>query len=174
MQVAFKDLGISHAWVARGSKIKEVHMLGRRGPAQAAFTNPELKEMGELERADLIVLPEEAALDALSQEALDGNGDRATKRKVDMLNAFDGENFVDIILCDWNMPRVSGMDLLKQVRSCDPEIPFMMITGMADVDAVTEARSFGVTAYIKKPFSQEALAKKMSTLERVLNHRRAS
>ena len=93
---------------------------------------------------------------------------------LDMLNAFDGEDFVDIILCDWNMPRVTGMDLLKQVRSCDPDIPFIMITGMADLEAVTEARSFGVTAYIKKPFSQDALARKMSTLERVINHRRAS
>ena len=93
---------------------------------------------------------------------------------LDMLNAFDGEEFVDVVLCDWNMPRVSGMDLLKQIRSCDPDLPFMMITGMADLEAVTEARSFGVTAYIKKPFSQDELSKKMNVLERVLTHRKSA
>lgn len=93
---------------------------------------------------------------------------------LDMLNAFDGEDFVDVVLCDWNMPRVTGMDLLKQIRSCDPDLPFMMITGMADLKAVTEARSFGVTAYIKKPFSQDELSKKMSVLERVLTHRKSA
>src|SRR6266568_2532231 len=43
----------------RHSRIREVHMLGRRGPAQAVFTNPELKELGELVAADVRVLPEE-------------------------------------------------------------------------------------------------------------------
>ena len=56
----------------RESRIKEVTMLGRRGPAQAAFTNPELRELGQLPGADLIVRPDEAALDDLSQAAVDG------------------------------------------------------------------------------------------------------
>ncbi|MCB0154897.1 MAG: FAD-dependent oxidoreductase, partial [Anaerolineae bacterium] len=44
------------------SNVKEVYMIGRRGPAQAAFTNPEIKELGEMEDADIVVLPEEAEL----------------------------------------------------------------------------------------------------------------
>ncbi|MFN2187942.1 MAG: FAD-dependent oxidoreductase, partial [Candidatus Promineifilaceae bacterium] len=47
------------------SKVKDVYMLGRRGPAQGAFTSPELKELGEMEDADVIILEEEAALDEL-------------------------------------------------------------------------------------------------------------
>src|SRR5574341_2449915 len=43
----------------RHSRIKEVYLLGRRGPAQAAFTNPEIKEVGEMADADIIVRPEE-------------------------------------------------------------------------------------------------------------------
>src|SRR4029077_12278130 len=42
-------------------------VLGRRGPAQAAFTNPELRELGELGRADVVVDPAEVALDPLSE-----------------------------------------------------------------------------------------------------------
>ena len=72
----------------RESRIKEVTMLGRRGPAQAAFTNPELRELGQLPGADLIVRPDEAALDDLSQAAVDGGSDRAAGRKVAMLQEF--------------------------------------------------------------------------------------
>jgi ferredoxin--NADP+ reductase len=72
----------------RQSQIKEVVMLGRRGPAQAAFTNPELRELGALADADLIIHPEEAALDDLSQSWLAAHPDRSTSRKVEMLQAF--------------------------------------------------------------------------------------
>ena len=72
----------------RESKVKEVTMLGRRGPAQAAFTNPELRELGQLPGADLIIRPEEAMLDDLSQAALDGGSDRSAGRKVTMLQEF--------------------------------------------------------------------------------------
>ena len=70
------------------SQIKEVYMLGRRGPAQAAFTNPELRELGELAGADVWVPPAEATLDALSQAALDAGQDRATTRKVEMISDY--------------------------------------------------------------------------------------
>jgi ferredoxin--NADP+ reductase len=70
------------------SKIKKVYMLGRRGPLQAAFTNPELKELGELLGADVYVPPEEAELDALSRQALDLGSDRTALRKVEMIQAY--------------------------------------------------------------------------------------
>lgn len=72
----------------RESQIKEVVMLGRRGPAQAAFSNPELRELGALQDADLVVKPEEAALDELSQSWLADHPDRSTSRKVEMLGDF--------------------------------------------------------------------------------------
>ena len=70
------------------SRIKEVFLLGRRGPAQAAFTNPEIKELGELAGADVIVDPREAELDPLSREALAKAPDRATSKKVEILQSF--------------------------------------------------------------------------------------
>ena len=68
----------------RHSNVKEVYILGRRGPAQAAFTAPEAKELGELADCDTLVPPEEAALDPLSQATLTG-ADRADVRKVELI-----------------------------------------------------------------------------------------
>jgi ferredoxin--NADP+ reductase len=73
--------------VLRGSKVKEVYVLGRRGPAQAAFTNPEVKELGEMAGADLIVLPGEVELDALSRSALEESSDKTTLKKVEILQS---------------------------------------------------------------------------------------
>jgi ferredoxin--NADP+ reductase len=72
----------------RSSRIREVFLLGRRGPAQAAFTNPEIKEIGEMADADVIVRPEEVALDPLSQAELDASHDRELGRKVEILQGY--------------------------------------------------------------------------------------
>jgi ferredoxin--NADP+ reductase len=72
----------------RESQVKEVYMLGRRGPAQAAFTNPEVKELGEMEDADVVVLPEEVELGPLSQKSVAESGDRTTQKKVEILQGF--------------------------------------------------------------------------------------
>ncbi len=71
----------------RSSNIKDVYMLGRRGPAQGKFTSPELKELGELNDADVIVLPEEAELDELSEASL-ATADRGTLRQVELIQEF--------------------------------------------------------------------------------------
>lgn len=70
------------------SRVKEVYLLGRRGPAQAAFTTPEVKEVGEMADADVVVLPAEAALDDLSKAALAANQDRATQKKIELLQNY--------------------------------------------------------------------------------------
>ena len=72
--------------------------------------------------------------------------------------AFD---FVDIIVCDWNMPALNGVQLLRQIRSADTGIPFLMVTGRDDMDSVLEAKSSGVTAYISKPYSAVQLEAKL-------------
>ncbi len=68
------------------SKIKTVYLLGRRGPAQAAFTNPEVKELGEMVDADPVCLPEETQLDPLSQAAI--ANDRTVQKKVEILQSY--------------------------------------------------------------------------------------
>lgn len=73
-------------------------------------------------------------------------------------SAFDLVNF---IMCDWNMPGMTGVEFLRQVRSVDPETPFLMITGRGDMSSVAEAKNSGVTGYIKKPFSAAQLEAKI-------------
>ena len=70
------------------SRIKEVFMIGRRGPAQAAFTNPEARELGEMEDADVFIPPDEASLDPLSREYLEKSQDKSTLKKVEILGEF--------------------------------------------------------------------------------------
>ena len=72
----------------RNSNIREVFLLGRRGPAQAAFTNPEVKEIGEMEDADVIVRPDEVQLDPLSQAQVDAANDRELTRKIEILQGY--------------------------------------------------------------------------------------
>ncbi len=69
------------------SRIKDVYMVGRRGPAQGAFTPPELKELGEMQDADVVVLPSEAELDDLSLAVM-ADADRGTERKVELIQQF--------------------------------------------------------------------------------------
>jgi ferredoxin--NADP+ reductase len=69
------------------SNIREVHMLGRRGPAQGKFSPLELKELGELQDADPYVFPEEAKLDDLSASTL-ANASRGTVRNVEIIEQF--------------------------------------------------------------------------------------
>jgi ferredoxin--NADP+ reductase len=63
-------------------------LLGRRGPVQAKFTTPEVRELGELAGTRVITLPDEVELDPLSRELLERDGDRAARRKVSMLQAW--------------------------------------------------------------------------------------
>jgi ferredoxin--NADP+ reductase len=87
-ELASTDIADHALEALRSSRIKEVYLIGRRGPAQAAFTNPEIKELGELADAEVVVLPEEVELDALSRAALDHAADRTTLKKVEILQGF--------------------------------------------------------------------------------------
>src|SRR6266545_4074000 len=64
-ELATTDIADYALEAQRRSRIKEVYLLGRRGPAQAAFTNPEIRELGELADADVSTLADEVELDPL-------------------------------------------------------------------------------------------------------------
>lgn len=73
-----------------GSRIEEVVLLGRRGPAQASFTNPELRELGELRRADVHVPPGDMELDEHSARWLEEEGTATQRRNVEHLRDYAG------------------------------------------------------------------------------------
>ncbi|MCW3010967.1 MAG: FAD-dependent pyridine nucleotide-disulfide oxidoreductase [Solirubrobacterales bacterium] len=90
LALAPSELGVTdtadHALeVLNASGIEEITILARRGPLQAAFTNPELLEMGELERADLEIVG--AELDPLSQKALE-DADKTRRRNVEIIQEY--------------------------------------------------------------------------------------
>jgi ferredoxin/flavodoxin---NADP+ reductase len=75
--------------VLGASKVREVVVLGRRGPAQAAFTNPEVRELGEMKDADVDVDPSEVELDELSQAYLASDeADITTRKNVEIFTEF--------------------------------------------------------------------------------------
>ena len=71
---------------------------------------------------------------------------------------------LDLIICDWVMPGMSGLDLLRRVRKSESVVPFLMLTARTTAEAVAEARDAGVDAYIVKPFDPRALRDKIVTL----------
>jgi two-component system chemotaxis response regulator CheY len=89
-----------------------------------------------------------------------------------ILEAGDGEdamevlknNKVDLILLDWNMPNLSGIGFLKQMKAIDAykEIPVIMVTSEASKLNVVEAVKAGVSAYITKPVNSNILFEKIS------------
>jgi two-component system chemotaxis response regulator CheY len=70
---------------------------------------------------------------------------------------------VDLILSDWNMPKMNGLEFLKAVRADAglKQTPFIMVTAEGQKDNVVDAIKSGVTNYIIKPFTPEALGEKL-------------
>jgi two-component system, chemotaxis family, chemotaxis protein CheY len=73
---------------------------------------------------------------------------------------------VDFVISDWNMPNMSGLELLKAVRGSDDlkELPFLMVTAEALKDNVVAAVKAGVSNYIVKPFTAEVLNEKIEKI----------
>lgn len=69
----------------------------------------------------------------------------------------------DLVLCDWNMPGKTGIELLRQVRGLPggARIPFIMITGENQRERIEAAIAAGVTDYLLKPFSLKQLESKL-------------
>jgi ferredoxin--NADP+ reductase len=86
-ELAVTDIADHALEALRASQVREIVVLGRRGPAQAAFTNPELRELADLELADVIVDPADMELDAHSAASLE-TADGTTKRNVETLSEY--------------------------------------------------------------------------------------
>lgn len=76
------------------------------------------------------------------------------------LEAFRTEQF-DLVLSDWRMPHVDGLELLKAVRLLDPVVPFVMVTTESQRAPMVEAIRSGVTDYVIKPLTLEVITQKV-------------
>ena len=77
---------------------------------------------------------------------------------------------IDLVISDWNMPKMTGLDLLKSVRADEStkHIPFVMVTAEAQKDNVLQAVQAGVNNYVVKPFTADTVREK---LEQVFDKR---
>jgi len=76
----------------------------------------------------------------------------------------------DFLVTDWNMPGMSGIDLLRKVRASDKlkSMPVLMVTAEAKRDQIIEAAQAGVNGYVVKPFTAQVLKEKIEKIfERV-------
>ncbi len=87
----------------------------------------------------------------------------------DIVDAEDGvqalakfnEKAPDLILIDWNMPNMNGIELVQKIRATNKAIPLIMCTTEAEKSRVLEAIKAGVNNYIVKPFTAESLGEKI-------------
>lgn len=72
----------------------------------------------------------------------------------------------DFLVTDWNMPGMTGIELLKQVRADDKlsSLPILMVTAEAKRDQIIEAAQAGVNGYVVKPFTAQALKEKIDKI----------
>jgi two-component system chemotaxis response regulator CheY len=70
----------------------------------------------------------------------------------------------DLILLDWNMPKMSGIDTLRSLRQAGNKTPVIMVTTEAEKSRVIEAIKAGANDYLIKPFSPDQLAAKVKNL----------
>lgn len=80
---------------------------------------------------------------------------------------------IQLVISDWNMPKMNGLELLKQVRSTQEwiNLPFVLLTSESERDQVTEAVLGGVSQYIVKPFSAKIFETKLKAA--YLKHNKA-
>ncbi|MBF0469038.1 MAG: response regulator [Desulfamplus sp.] len=76
------------------------------------------------------------------------------------------KNDIDLVISDWNMPKMTGLELLKSVRASKKyaKIPFLMVTAEAQKQNVIEAVQAGVSNYVVKPFTAEAISEKLKKI----------
>ncbi len=79
----------------------------------------------------------------------------------DYKNALKSKPF-DLIISDWQMPEMTGLELLKKIRQSDQKTPFIMLTSTTNKEGVTVAIQAHVTDYIGKPFKIEQFLQKVS------------
>lgn len=87
-------------------------------------------------------------------------------RIIEATNGMEGlkkldEEKIDLIICDWNMPEMNGLQFLHTLREKDKQIPVIMLTTVNTQEEVMAALQAGATSYITKPFTRDDLKDKI-------------
>lgn len=118
----------------------------------------------ELKLKKILVVDDAASLRNITKSVLRNAG------FVNIYDAQDGKEAytiivkikIDLVLCDWNMPVMNGLELFKLVKKSDLyEMGFIMLTAETEGGKVKEALAAGITEYMIKPFTSEVLLNKV-------------
>lgn len=112
-----------------------------------------LEERG---KKTILIIDDEAGMRNLFTRILSRNSYR-------VLSSGDGEggldlikdNVIDLVLLDLRLPRIQGMDVLREIKKKGRDMPVIIITGFGDEESEKEAKRLGASAYIHKPFRLE-------------------
>ena len=109
----------------------------------------------------LIVEDEEGILQFLKQGLMEENYHITTANNgLDGYNIFQKEKF-DLILLDWMLPKMTGMELCKKIRETNTKTPIIFLTAKDTVQETVEGLKTGANDYIKKPFSFDELVERI-------------
>lgn len=94
------------------------------------------------------------------------NINQAVNGRMAVTDIRDSEIAYDLIICDWNMPGLTGLDVLKKVREDEKTkgVPFLILTAEAEKEKVNAAIQNGVSDFLLKPFTPGILVEKVKQL----------
>ena len=120
----------------------------------------------------VLVIDDEPAIIKIVEVVLRDMGINSIFKAQNGIEALDyfagGVNVVDVVICDWLMPKMDGLEFLRRLRAMPLEIPFLMLTSRQEMDDIIEARDAGVSGYITKPFTTGQLREKVEKLVTML------
>lgn len=120
------------------------------------------------DRAHLLVVDDSPSMRRVICDVLQNLGFRHLDEAPDGLAALERIRGLpyDVVITDWNMPRMNGLDLLRAIRH-EPErteTPVLVLTGQVSADRVVEALEAGANGFVAKPFITPALVDKVVRL----------
>jgi len=112
----------------------------------------------------ILLVDDSRTIRNIQKNTLKGMGHTDVLEAADGLEALSvlGGDRPDLMLVDWNMPKMDGITLVRKVRENDKAIPIIMVTTEAEKSRVMEALKAGVNNYVVKPFTAETLSEKIS------------
>ncbi len=117
--------------------------------------NPRLGHAGR--RAAILVVDDEPLVLDVIARALEGTFDVTACERGKQAVAEIEKGAFSAVICDINMPNMSGIELLRAVRDLDPDLPVLLVTGQPTWEGAAQAIEYGVFRYLPKPFNLDEL-----------------